>query len=312
MSREQNVMQHVLDLLTDGILTSKVRQIGYLPHDKVTGDMLPFVQIYSAVIDSNTSDVRNITGTTSFNVDIITHRDQMEELRVISDNLDQALREDRHWESQGDYGFATLRSVAERPDDNRSYLGMQITVQLSDDWSDDLATHLCDFTTLDNLDVNYTADTGKCFVELSTWVHQCWGIRKVDTQGNPIVRYVMPQPVDMSAAKRVRLLMYNDQQWTDPTTLPVRLRIHSTLDVDWSRYDPTEPPSIGWSEYVYDLVAPPVVGIGNLDLSAVTVVDFTPLQADATALTEEYSWLLADFFFTDRDTGTVGGYTPGF
>ena len=60
--REIDAMQYILDLLTDGIITSAVQQIGHTPHDKVSESELPFVQVYSPINENQDQDLRQDPG----------------------------------------------------------------------------------------------------------------------------------------------------------------------------------------------------------------------------------------------------------
>lgn len=311
-TREQQVMQYLLDLLTDGIFTSATQRLGYaLPHDKVSDTMVPFVQVYAAVTDTQVADIRNPVGQATFTVDLFDVAGQAETLRHVLAALDIELRNDRHWRGMVQWGGLQLRAVAERPEDNRSYASANVTVQYEEGGGEPERVELCDFSTLDN----FAAETSGIRTELSPYVVGCWGMQKTLTDAKPGVTYAFPSRIDLTGINRLRASTFINQEFAGITLGTVLLRLWSDYpNTDWAEFVAVGAiVGSGWLDLPYAIQLAPSSSAGTLDLSSVSHASFFLNHAFTSgATTQRALWLLFSLYHSARDTGSTGGYAPGF
>ena len=309
MSRETDAMQFVLDLLTDGILTSTTRQIGFTNPDKVPETDLPFVQAYAATAENQDQEERQPGSVLTFNVDIIDVFDQREKLADAITALDEALRIDKSFTGTQEKGFVSLRALAQRQVNERSVAGCVIEVRLSEGFPDPSFTSLFSFADSSL----FTALAGS-ILEDSQYIAGMTGLQKVGT-GTPLGMTISGAagfPLDLTVTNRLRVLSYVNPEYADTMTSQT-IRIESSGS-DFNNYTTTAIGVHGWSFPSYSL-ADPQNETGVLDLSAVTLIRFNFNYLFTNAFnSENFGILVADCGYYARDTGDNAGrgYHPGF
>jgi hypothetical protein len=306
MSRELDAMQFVLDLLTDGIITSAVQQIGFTPHDKITEPELPFVQVYSPIDENQEQTKRQPPGVLTIQLDILDVFGNSNVLRDAIAALDATFRIDNTFHGTVENAFITLRSVAERRNDERSVVGAVITVQIAEGFLDPGVTHVLDFS-----DASLFTLSAESVKVDSTAVFGAVGIQKVSSGALTSLTASSPGfPKDLSGVHRLRWLTYKN-----PENIAGILQLRLFSGGDFSLYGASGLSGAGWQSPAFDLDTPALIGGSGADLG------------DITAITMEYNWapfssgfvsttfglIACDLFYTSRDTGLNNGrgYDPG-
>ena len=313
MSRELDAMQFVLDLLTDGIITSAVQQIGFTPHDKITEDELPHVQVYSPVDENQEQATRQPPGALTFQLDILDVFGNSNVLREAIAALDATLRIDDTMQGLVQDAFITLRSVAERKSDERSVVGAVITVQIEEGFPDPELTSILSFS-----EATLFSSTPGIELQNSRTIDGALGIRKFltesvssvnanDITGSPGF------PMDLSGVHRLRLRLYIDSQ--NVALGNITLQLLSLGSANASTFFTNGRGGHGWVRPSFDLDDPAVVVGSGVNLSSIDeikiVLNWGFLQA---VVSETFGLIVADLGYTQRDTGLNNsrGYDPGF
>lgn len=317
MSRETDAMQFVLDLLTDGIITSQVQQIGHTPHGKVMESELPFVQVYSPITENQDEVQRQPAGTMQFQLEIIDVRSRSDALRSAIAELDITLRNDMTFKGILQKGFVTLRTVAERKGDERAIVGAIVTVRFSEGLIDPEGTHLIDFSDSTNFGQGVNDS-----LEDSRYVAGAIGMRR-SSAGSSTFRLTAStafstpgMPFDVSGVSMLRLLMYINPLYGDNVASFVFVLGSDSNLVNSATYQPT--PFImgnGWREFVIDIDNPLSTTGTGLDKSNVARFDSEGNMFFRQSFSSsDYGVVFADFGYTQRDTGANNGrgYDPGF
>jgi hypothetical protein len=315
MSRELDAMQFVLDLLTDGIITSAVQQIGHTPHDRITEDELPFVQVYSPIDENQEQTKRQPPGTLTIQLDILDVFGNSNVLRDAITALDDTFRIDNTFQGLVENAFITLRSVAERKNDERSVVGAVITVQIAEGLPEPNRISLLDFSDSTKFSIDASG-----LIENSTYVRGTVGIRKAasgatTTLSASAATFQSGFPLDLSNVKRLRFLNYVNPENSVQALFNMRLRLTNSSGTQSSEYKTTDLPGSGWHFSAYDLTDPVAELGGGVDLSAIERVDFDYLWAFFFAfVSQTYGLIAAELSYTTRDTGDNNGrgYDPGF
>jgi hypothetical protein len=310
MSRELDAMQFVLDLLTDGIITSAVQQIGHTPHDRITEDELPFVQVYSPIDENQEQTKRQPPGVLTFQLDILDVFGNSNVLRTAIAALDETLRIDNTMQGLVENAFITLRSVAERKNDERSVVGAVITVQILEGTPEPVRTSILSFA-----DSSLFEISGGSVIENSKTIDGAVGVRKTVGEATTTLSASdasgsLGFPMDLSALHRLRLRLYQD--WHNLAANNFNLRLHTVANVDWSEYRTKSLSLHGWRGPAYDLDDPATFGGSGVDLSDVVTIQMKWAWFPSTALSDTYGIIVLDLGYTQRDTGLTGGYDPGF
>jgi hypothetical protein len=313
--RETDAMQFILDLLTDGIITSAVQQIGFTPHDKVTETDLPFVQVYSPINENQQQEIRQDPGVLTFQLDIIDVRGRSNALRQAIAELDETLRIDKSWQGTVEKGFVTLRSVAERKVDERAVVGAVINLQIEEGLPEPNRVSLIDFSDVTKFSIDADA-----LIENSTFVHGTIGIKKNATANQTVLTIEegtaeFPFPLDLTVTNRVRFLTYVNPENSFFALFNFELKLGSDGGSRTSTYATTGLVGNGWSFPSYDLSDPRLTGGGGVDLSNVQAVQFLyNFNFFPAFVSTTYGILAADFGYYSRDTGLNNGrgYHPGF
>jgi hypothetical protein len=314
MSRELDAMQFVLDLLTDGIITSAVQQIGFTPHDKITEPELPFVQVYSPIDENQEQTKRQPPGVLTLQLDILDVFGNSNVLREAIASLDASFRIDNTMHGLAESSFITLRSVAERKNDERSVVGAVITVQIAEGYPDPGHTSIVTFDD----EVIWFKSSG-ILLENSRYIGGVLGVKKDQTELLSIVStntaIGMPGfPMDLSVTNRLRLLAYfnsnNALGWN------LQIRLQSTINVNNSTFSTNSLSGHGWVFPSFDLTDPVSETGTGADLSAIEQIDIIVNWGFffQEFVSPDYGILFADLGYSKRDTGLNNsrGYDPGF
>jgi hypothetical protein len=313
MSRELDAMQFVLDLLTDGIITSSVQQIGFTPHDKITEPELPFVQVYSPIDENQEQTKRQPPGVLTIQLDILDVFGNSDVLRDAIAALDATFRIDNTFHGLVDNAFITLRSVAERKNDERSVVGAVITVQIAEGLPEPSWTHLLDFS-----DANLFFKSDGILLENSKYIDGVIGVKKEAAEVQSLVYASgstgMPGfDMDLSGVNRLRLLAYLNGDNTVVGSLTLKLYTAPATDTSTFRYNGRG--GHGWMFPSFDLNDPSNISGSGADLSSIQRIDIQINWGFFQAyISPTYGILLADLGYSQRDTGLNNsrGYDPGF
>ena len=324
MSRDTDAMQFVLDLLTDGIFTSTTRQIGFTPHDKITEDLLPFVQIYAPVASSSEQE-RVIEPTLTFTLEIFDKAGSVERAAVglALEELADNLRLDKSWGGTVQNGFVSDRTLANRVDLERTIGSLVMTVQLGFGTAppSNITSHidLSDSTKF----IVTNAQVGN-----SQFIKNALGVRKNTPGGNIIVEASAASgqsgfPIDLSAFHRVRLLSYISPAYADPDATGTSvgpadfsLQLLDAANVNGFAYTPFPfVMGLGWVHFPFDLDNPTTTFGGGINLNNIGSVRFVwNMFFSATFTSQEFGLIPLSFFTVSRDRGVNAGrgYNPGF
>jgi hypothetical protein len=320
MSRELDAMQFVLDLLTDGIITSAVQQIGFTPHDKITEPELPFVQVYSPVEETQEQAVRQPPGVLTFQLDILDAFGNSDVLRDAIAALDETFRIDNTFQGIVKNAFITLRSVAERRADERSVVGAVVTVEIAEGAPNPNFTSVLVFD-----DETIFSTSAGIVKENSKYVAGVLGLRKIGLSGGGVDELVSSLtadsgtgypgfPMDLSGTNRLRALVYVN---SDNSVMgSVQLRLHSSFNINYSTYNTNSLGGNGWQFPSFDLTDPVAPDTGSgASLASIQVIEIRfgwTFFADYVSPT--YGLLVGALGYVQRDTGDNNGrgVHPGF
>jgi hypothetical protein len=314
MSRELDAMQFVLDLLTDGIITSSVQQIGFTPHDKISEPELPFVQVYSPVDENTEQAKRQPPGVLTFQLDILDVFGNSNVLRDAIAALDDTFRIDDTFHGLVQDAFITLRSVAERKQDERSVVGAVVTVQIAEGFPEPDRVRVLLFD-----DESLFSVSAGALKENSQYINGVVGLQKIATEVETALAAsnftgYPGLPMDLSVTNRLRLLVYMDTQAAVRGPIPL-LRLHTDPGVSFSNYIASNRGGHGWLFPSFDLNDPQANVGGGVDLSNVVTIEIRfNWSFFASQTTPNFGILVADLGYTQRDTGDNAGrgYDPGF
>jgi hypothetical protein len=246
----------------------------------------------------------------TFQLDILDVFGNGNVLRTAIAALDETLRIDNTMQGLVEDAFITLRSVAERKDDERSVVGAVITVQIEEGLPDPGLIHLLDFS-----DASKFSITAGSEIQDSTIVRGAVGIKK--TLAGPTMSLTASSatgqsgfPIDLSDVKRLRYFTYRNPENQNPP-----LTVQLATGLDFSNYETGLGGGIGWEFPSYDLSTPVLISGSGADLSDITAVSFLynwGFFQDFVSTT--FGILAADLAYHPRDTGDNAGrgYHSGF
>lgn len=337
MSRTSAPMQYILDLLTDGILTSQHRQIGYTPIDRITSDQLPFVQVFTPTISTPTPELTQPVGDLTISLEIFNiplaeavaraalgpaepEFLPFVDMQRVIDQLSHTLSIDSSMD-----GLVAHASVAESGlftdvgEHGMQMIAMSITVELANETRPEYIEFVSAQGVVFNFeDVNnFGTLSGTATLEQSRTVPGAVAFRR-DGGFSAVMRGDTTTfgggggPWDLSVTKFMRLLLYQDRQAAEGS---VNIEIHigdrnsgNHPLADYRKYLWTMSWH-GWQEIIFDLSQPTTTVGSPADLDAVEAIHFLSVNFGAP-VTTTFGMVFSKFGYFARDTGDNDGIGP--
>ncbi len=314
MSIERDVMQFLLDILTDGIVKSGTnQQIGRTPIDKITETQLPFVQVFAPVTDLS-EDAAQQPGTVTFVVEIVDVRGQKEAMRVVMEALDSTLRIDMSFKSLVKKGLVAARAVAEVGDDKRTLGSATIVCELYD-----RIGLSGPFTQILDTDVLGVVIEGQR--QFSKIITGGIGVRRAIADPFADIQYRSPtvdDPTDLSEVQRIRALTYTTPEYGRAGILKPALLISTDVNfvnaAVYGAVSENNRTGIGWRQDIYNLQEPPrsVLGAGVGDRSTITHISLAwtmfPDAVTFTSIRFGLVWVACGYHQRDTGLNVNAGY----
>lgn len=322
MSVEHNVMQFVLNILRNGIVESgSTQQMGFTPHDQITASKLPFVQVYSPVIEAAEAVVQQ-PGSMTVQVDILDVKGRNDEVRHQLQALEDTLNIDQTFQGLIAKGTVSARAVSERAAQERTYGGVTILVQFKSGAIDVVGEALPNSPTTQLLDMgaaNWSATAVQ--IEDSKRIRGGLGIRRDAASGSNIVLDASSAtgqpgfPMDLSNAVTLRLrsLLYSDPEYSNAIFAPTLTLFRDVAGLNGGLFSPAEDAFVGfhgWRYSAIDHLATPdfVFGTGLGSRSVIEIVRFTWSMLFSTAFSStQFGMILMGLGYHLRDTGVNAG-----
>lgn len=326
MSRATDVMQYILDLLTDGILVSDAanRQLGFSLIEPLTDGQLPFVQAYAPVIVTPTADQIQSKGDLTFTLNVIDKAaPDGNDLEKVADDLRMTLSVDSGLRGIGAHCFISDSFVdtVQFPND-KTILELTIVCEYLESNSQDFVD-LADFT-----DVLKFSAVNSAVIGNSVTIKDGMNFGRDATNNSMFTWDNASDPdgftdgpggdeIDLSVTKNVRVVFYQRKEASDATTFSEIwigdvASFPGAQPTDYRRYVETRS-FHGWNEFVFQLDSPfSTVGAPG-GLSRTTSVAFVTFATNPPPSTDVGSTTYTHFGYMQRDVGDNAGHgvTPG-
>lgn len=307
MSLERNVMQFVLNLMSDGIVSAgDNRQIGLTPFDKISESQLPFAQVFAPIVEG-TEEPSQKPGTMTFQLQIIDVQGRKDQLRDALEALDYTLRVDSSFQNFVRKGFVSARAVAELGEDKRTVASATIVVEFYDQFRSGSLQGILPFNNLSR----WAPDVNSA-VEDSKLIQGAIGVRRVTPSSSQIIIDVQQNllgPIDLSSVHRLRTFLYLTPTYAELPAMRLLLFVDAAA-TNGASFTPASENLVhlsnGWQFPIFKILETPdlTFGTGIGDRSEVRLVRFVwGMFFSADFSSTRFGLIITACGFYPRDTG---------